>query len=582
MDDVSLFRTSHKRKRQPEATEHELEDSVEQSTQSAPSVANSIHTASAPITNFQAFGLSKWLVSAVNSMGIRVPTPVQAACIPAALARQDVIGCAQTGSGKTAAFALPVLQALGDDPYGIFAVILTPSRELAFQISEQFAAFGAPLGVRVATITGGMDMVKQGLELAASPHIVVATPGRLAHHLNLGTSPPDLSRAPWLVLDECDRLADPYMAADIKVVLDACTHPQRRNLLFSATVPPSLRAGQTGIAGLVLNGSPFVFDANDKTRASASSAAGDARTRSGAAEEAHSSDAEDDSGPAAAHEVLAPVTAPNLTQQYLFMPSAVKNAYLFHTLQRLGPADLVVTVPGQEQGSGGASNKGGKGKRPSVVQATSGKEAFSSAVVAEAEGDGWGADLERARSIIIFVSTCYNCAVITELLRELGIPCVSLHSVMTQQDRLSSLAKFKSSIVRVLVATDVASRGLDIPTVDLVLNYDVPRVASDYVHRVGRTARAGRPGRAVTMITQYDVDLVHAVEERVLAGKQLAALPAAFVIEDRHILPKLGAIAASLHLARTKLKDNGMSDKLAVYSQRKQEAREKRQEAAAR
>jgi ATP-dependent RNA helicase DDX49/DBP8 len=535
MDGPLLFRKSGKRKR-VEAEEEEAENGGKRAAEEEETL-----TKAPNVANFTALGVSKWLVAAVRAMGIRVPTPIQAACIAPALAGRDVVGCAQTGSGKTAAFALPILNALADDPYGIFAVVLTPSRELAFQIGEQFTAFGAPLGLRVAVVTGGLDIVKQGLELAACPHVVVATPGRLAHHLALAVSPIDLARAPWLVLDECDRLADPSFAPDLKPIIEACSHPARQTLLFSATVPASLRTGG-GIPGLALN-KPFVYDVNAQLSGADSSS----------------------------HEVLASVTVPNLTQQYVFMPAAVKNAYLLHLLVKVGPPGLVVLRAGQAQGSGGADKRKGKGGAHKST-AVSGREAFA----VEEEDDA-----DRARSVIVFVSTCHSAALVTELLREHGIPCASLHSVMGQKDRLASLAKFKSSVVRVLIATDVASRGLDIPTVDLVLNLDVPRVPSDYVHRVGRTARAGRPGRAITLVTQYDVDLVHAIESVVLGGKQLEALPAGVVDEDRDVLPKLAGIATALHLAQSRLQEMGIMDKLSLHTSRKKEGREKQKEFAA-
>ncbi len=158
-------------------------------------------------------------------MGFRKPTPIQQACIPAILSGRSVIGCAETGSGKTAAFALPILQHLSNDAYGIFALILTPTRELAVQIAEQIQALGAAAGVTYALVIGGGNMIEQSLALAKLPHFVIATPGRMRHHL-LSASPPRLAQARYLVLDEADRLLAAGFSAELEAVLTAMSHPK--------------------------------------------------------------------------------------------------------------------------------------------------------------------------------------------------------------------------------------------------------------------------------------------------------------------------------------------------------------------
>nr|XP_020139439.1 probable ATP-dependent RNA helicase DDX49 [Microcebus murinus] len=135
------------------------------------------------MAGFAELGLSSWLVEQCRQLGLKQPTPVQLGCIPAILEGRDCLGCAKTGSGKTAAFVLPILQKLSEDPYGIFCLVLTPTRELAYQIAEQFRVLGKPLGLKDCIIVGGMDMVAQALELSRKPHVVIATPGRLADHL---------------------------------------------------------------------------------------------------------------------------------------------------------------------------------------------------------------------------------------------------------------------------------------------------------------------------------------------------------------------------------------------------------------
>jgi len=167
-------------------------------------------------------------------MSIKAPTEVQAACIPPLLAGRDCIGNAKTGSGKTIAFALPILQRLSVDPYGLFALVLTPTRELAFQIADQFTVLGAPLSVRTAVIVGGMDMIAQAIELNNRPHVIVATPGRLVDHLRSKTGEWDLSRVKFLVLDEADRLLTDTFAEELGYLFENVSR-ERQTCLFTAT-----------------------------------------------------------------------------------------------------------------------------------------------------------------------------------------------------------------------------------------------------------------------------------------------------------------------------------------------------------
>ncbi|GLC70576.1 hypothetical protein PLESTF_001010400 [Pleodorina starrii] len=367
--------------------------------------------ASTSAADFKSLGLSEWLCGVCKSLGMSTPTEVQRGCIPAILQGRDVIGLAQTGSGKTAAFALPILQALAKDPYGVFALVLTPTRELAVQISEQFRALGAGMRLKELVVIGGVDMQQQARELAKRPHVVVATPGRLRGLLDADRGlAAGLARTRFLVLDEADRVLDSTFEDDLRGILSHLPEA-RQTLLFSATMTRSLIALQK--ASLE---DAHVFQAYEGLR-----------------------------------------TADKLREEYLFLPSKVKEVYLHHL--------LTAVLPGR-----------------------------------------------KVRSAIIFAGTCRGCHLLSLLLEELGLPAAALHSGKSQKARLAALARFKSEQVPLLLATDVASRGLDIPTVDCVINYDLPMLARDYVHRVGRTARAGRSGWSVSLVTQYDVQLVHAIE----------------------------------------------------------------------
>ncbi|XP_069783893.1 probable ATP-dependent RNA helicase DDX49 [Narcine bancroftii] len=366
-------------------------------------------------SGFAALGIQSWLWRQGEQLGIRQPTPVQENCIPAILRGQDCLGCAKTGSGKTAAFIYPILQKLSEDPYGIFCLVLTPTRELAYQIAEQFRVLGKPLSLKDCIVVGGMSMVAQAVELAKKPHVVIATPGRLADHIR-SSNTFSLKKIKFLVLDEGDRLLEQGctdFTQDLEVILDAVP-AKRQTLLFSATLTDTLQQLKA-----IATNEPFFWET--KT------------------------------------EVL---TVAELEQRYLLIPERVKEAYLVHLVQKFHD-----------------------------------------------EHPDW--------SIIIFTNTCKMCQVLTMMLQKFNFPCGALHSMMKQKDRFSTLSTFKSSIFKILVATDVASRGLDIPTVQVVINHNTPGLPKTYIHRVGRTARAGRNGISITLITQYDIHVVHAIEEEI-------------------------------------------------------------------
>ncbi|XP_060088789.1 probable ATP-dependent RNA helicase DDX49 [Heteronotia binoei] len=379
---------------------------------------------------FREFGLAPWLVAQAEQLGLKRPTPVQEACIPPALQGRDCMGCAKTGSGKTAAFVLPILQKLSEDPYGIFCLVLTPTRELAYQIAEQFRVLGKPLGLKDCIIVGGMDMVAQALELSRKPHIVIATPGRLADHLRSSTTF-SLQKITFLVLDEADRLLEQGctdFTQDLEVILGAVP-AARQTLLFSATLTDTLNE----LKQVAMN-KPFFWESPSEVR-----------------------------------------TVEELDQRYLLVPEKVKDAYLVHLVQTF-----------------------------------------------QDEHEDW--------SIIIFTNTCKNCQVLNMMLKRFNFPSVALHSMMKQKQRFAALAKFKSSVYKILIATDVAARGLDIPTVQVVINQNTPGLPKIYIHRVGRTARAGRHGIAITLVTQYDIHLVHAIEEQIKMKLQ------EFSVEERSVL----------------------------------------------
>lgn len=190
------------------------------------------------MAEFAKLGLGEWIIEHLQALGMGEPTEIQRNCIPPILAGRNCLGCARTGSGKTAAFALPILQRFVEDPFGVFAVVITPTRELAFQIGEQFRILGKPVNLQVSVVVGGRDYVRQGQEVDSRPHILVSTPGRLADHLRSGTEIP-LNSVRFVVLDEADRLLEDDFGADLQVIFSRLPS-KRQTLLFSATCTATL------------------------------------------------------------------------------------------------------------------------------------------------------------------------------------------------------------------------------------------------------------------------------------------------------------------------------------------------------
>nr|XP_054606834.1 probable ATP-dependent RNA helicase DDX47 isoform X2 [Nothobranchius furzeri] len=369
---------------------------------------------------FKDLGVTEVLCEACDQLGWKSPTKIQVEAIPVALQGKDVIGLAETGSGKTGAFALPILQSLLASPQRLHTLVLTPTRELAFQISEQFEALGSSIGVKCAVVVGGIDMMSQSLVLAKKPHIVIATPGRLIDHLE-NTKGFSLRALKFLVMDEADRILN----------MDFETEVQK--LQRAALKDPVKCAVSTKYS-----------------------------------------------------------TVEKLQQYYIFIPSKYKDCYLVSILNELA-----------------------------------------------------------GNSFIIFCSTCNNAQRVALMLRNLGITAIPLHGQMSQNKRLGALNKFKSKSRSVLLATDVASRGLDIPHVDCVINYDIPTHSKDYIHRVGRTARAGRSGKSVTFVTQYDVELFQRIET--LIGKKLPAFPT----QEEEVMMLVERVSEAQRFARLEMKEQG-------------------------
>lgn len=330
-------------------------------------------------------GLSANLLSIIDRLGFHTPTPIQEEAIPVALKGRDIVGIAQTGTGKTLAFGLPMVMRL---PKGEFGLVLAPTRELAIQIEETFNKFY----VKTALLIGGAPMPRQVGQLRARPTVIIATPGRLLDHMNQRTV--DLRRTSIVVLDEADRMLDMGFAPTIRKILEA-TPEQRQTMMFSATMPKEIA---------------------------------------------------------------------ELASQYLRKPANIEVA-------RPGtPIELI--------------------EQELVMVPKDDKPAMLGSLLKENDG-----------TILVFARTRHGARKIAKSIRTLGHSATEIHSDRTLAQRKAALHGFKTGMYRVLVATDIAARGIDVKDISLVLNYDVPENAEDYLHRIGRTGRAGASGRAITLAT---------------------------------------------------------------------------------
>ncbi len=346
--------------------------------------------------SFTQLGLMPALLDAVAHEGYTVPTPIQLQAIPAVLQGHDLLAAAQTGTGKTAAFVLPILQRLSNQPAQgrrqTRVLVLTPTRELAAQIGESVRVYGRNLKVRSTCVFGGVGHGPQAAALRQGVEIVIATPGRLLDHMNQRNA--DLSAIEVLVLDEADRMLDMGFIRDIRRVLQKLP-AQRQNLLFSATFSEDIRGLAKGLlrAPLEIN--------------------------------------------------VAPRNTPAETIRHraVFVPQPHKRAMLTYLIR---------------------------------------------------QGD-W-------QQVLVFTRTKHGADRLVRQLERDQIACAALHGNKSQNARTRTLAEFKAGKLRVLVATDIASRGIDIDQLPHVVNYELPNVSEDYVHRIGRTGRAGVEGEALSLV----------------------------------------------------------------------------------
>jgi len=363
---------------------------------------------------FESLGLSPALLRALSDASYTTPTPIQAQSIPALLSGQDLLGAAQTGTGKTAAFGLPLLQKLAKEtppkgPRKPRALVLVPTRELAVQVSDSLKTYGRHLRLNVTMIFGGVGMQPQIDNLRRGVDILVACPGRLIDHLDSGHA--KLDAVELLVLDEADRMLDMGFLPSIKRVLSRVPQ-QRQTALFSATFEPRIR-------GLAME----------------------------------------------------------LLRNPVEVQVAAQNTIAETIVHRVHPVE-------------------GARKRDLLVEILSRR---------------------HTDQVLIFGKTKHGCNRLAEQLDGAGLPALAIHGNKSQAQRQKALDQFKSGKARILVATDVAARGLDIPNLPLVINHDLPMVAEDYVHRIGRTGRNGATGEALSLVAPEEGGLLRQIQRMLKA-----------------------------------------------------------------
>ena len=354
--------------------------------------------------SFDDLGLIPVLLDTVAELGYIEPTPIQVDAIPHLLAGRDVMGQAQTGTGKTAAFTLPMLQKL--DPEGLQTLILAPTRELAIQTAEAVYRYGSQLGVRVLPVYGGAPYARQKRRLQRGVHVVVGTPGRTLDLIKQGAL--DLSHVRYVVLDEADEMLKMGFIDDVEAILAATDADTRQTTLFSATLPNSIRR----LAGTYMHDPVHIaIEAKE-------------------------------------------ITVENVVQRYYVVEERDKVAAISRLLE-----------------------------------------------------------VEDLHNTLIFARTRVGARELAETLLGRGYPASAIHGDLPQSERERILGRFRKGLLTILVATDVVARGVDIPDVSHVINFDIPQLGIEYVHRIGRTGRAGRSGDAITLVTPRERHNLRRIEE---------------------------------------------------------------------
>jgi len=375
-----------------------------------------------PITTFHGLGIAPGILVILERLQFAKPTPIQSQTIPVAIEGKDVVGVAQTGTGKTLAFAIPMVQRLANSR--LQGLVLLPTRELALQVDEEFNKVGRSLGLRTSVLIGGLPMYTQVRAIRQNPHIIIATPGRLIDHLQQKNIRFDNINT--LVLDEADRMLDMGFLPQIRRILQAIPK-DRQTMLFSATLP---------------------------------------------------------------REVM------HIASSYMKLPVRIE----------IAPSGTTVDETTQEI----------------FIVARNAKLRLLEKILSERKG-----------SVLVFTRTKHGARHVNIAVRAMGHTSSEIHANRSLNQRKDALAGFKSGKYRVLIATDIAARGIDVRAIELVINYDLPAQSEDYVHRIGRTGRAGAKGHAISFALPEEQRGIRNIERLIRKNLRISKLPE--LPPERHV-----------------------------------------------
>jgi len=425
------------------------------------------------VDSFDDMKLEKWIKKVIAYLSYKNPTIVQKYIIPQILNDKSVIAVSKTGTGKTASFCLPILSELSKDPYGLYSIILEPTRELVIQVEEKLKLFSTGFNLRMCSIIGGEDYTTQLKELDKIPHIIIATPGRLVTFLE-NNYIKLVQNLKYFVMDEFDQLLNDTIKPDIEKIIKFLPE-DRKTLFFSATIVQTINELKKYL-GKNDTGELYYYNNNEDIN-----------------DEKEIKEIKDDEQKDNNNSI--PMKIKNKINEdvdlkYILVPQKLKEHYLLYLLR----------------------NK------------------------------------YKETNCLIFVNHVKQCDFLYNLCKLFELKVSHLHSKMTQRNRREDLQKFKGSISRFLISTDLASRGLDIKQCDLVINFDMPHTSQTFIHRAGRTGRIGNKGLCISFVSQHDIELLNGIESELDADfKEIEN------IDQDEIMVDTGLVSKGIKLTKMKM-----------------------------
>ena len=437
--------------------------------------------------SFEKMKLEKWILKIIKYLSYKEPTEVQKYVIPQILKDKSVIAISKTGTGKTASFCLPILSELSKNPFGLYSIILEPTRELVLQVEEKLKLFSTGFNLRMCSIIGGEDYTTQLKELDKIPHIIIATPGRLVSFLE-NNYIKLVENLRYFVMDEFDQLLDDTIKPDIDKIITYLPD-DRITLFFSATI---MQTKEELKKYLGKNDKEEIFYYNNNTDEKIDDIIKDTNINK---EKNKDNDKDDKDKEIKKKNKIIPLKIKNrinedISLKYILVPQKLKEHYLLYLLR----------------------------------------------------------NRYKETNTLIFVNHVKQCDFLYNLCKLFEIKVSHLHSKMTQKNRREDLQKFKGSMTNILISTDLASRGLDIKQCDLVINFDIPLSSLTFIHRAGRTGRIGNKGLCISLVSQYDVEVLNGIEEDLNADfKEIED------IDQDEIMVDTGLVSKGIKLTKMKM-----------------------------